>query len=175
MDETRKNKQTLNKWLESQRGRPQYRPAPTAGMAVAKVVRPLSKKFQAGSSAAILLKHWPQIVGERWAKISTPVKFTGGKEGRTLVISAPGGAAALIMAASGAIIERLNAHMGEGSVSRIRLVQSKISAKAPAYTRKRGLSPSEQDKLQKGLANIPEGGLKSALEKLGRGVLSNDK
>ncbi len=123
----------------------------------------------------MLHKHWPQIVGERWAKISTPVKFTGGKEGRTLVISAPGGAAALIMAASGAILERLNAHMGEGSVARIRLVQSKISAKAPAQARKRGLSPSQQGKLQKGLAKIPEGGLKSALEKLGRGVLSNDK
>ena len=175
MDEARKNKQALDKWLNSQRGRPQFRPAPTAGMAVAKVVRPLSKKFQGGSSAAALLKHWPQIVGERWAKISTPVKFTGGKDGRTLVISAPGGAAALIMAASGAIIERLNAHMGEGSVSRIRLVQSKIAAKAPAQARRRGLSPIQQDKLQNGLAKIPEGGLKSALEKLGRGVLSNDE
>ena len=174
MDNTRKNKQVIGQWLESQRGRAQYRPAPTAGMAVAKIVRPLSKKFQGGSSAAMLHKHWPEIVGERWAKISTPVKFTGGKDGRTLVISAPGGAAALISAASGAILERLNAYMGEGSVSYIRLVQSKIATQAPSKARKRGLSPSEQNKLQEGLSKIPEGDLKQALEKLGRGVLTHD-
>lgn len=172
---SRKDKQALSQWLEGQRGKPQYRPAPTAGMAVAKIVRPLSKKYSGGSSAAMLHKHWPDIVGERWAKISTPVKFTGGRDGRTLVVSAPGAAATLITAASGAILERLNAHMGEGSVSRLRLVQTKLKTEKSPAGRKRGLTPSQQDQLQDGLSKIPEGGLKQALEKLGRGVLTDDQ
>jgi len=171
---SRKDRQSINQWLEGQRGKPQYRPAPTAGMAVAKVVKPLSKKYKGSSSAAMLNKNWPQIVGQRWAKISTPVKFTGGREGRTLVISAPGAAATLIMAASGPIIERLNSHLGVGYVAKLRLVQIKLKTDGPASGIKRGLSPRQEFYLQDGLSNLPEGGLKRALNKLGRGVLSHD-
>lgn len=174
MSLSRKDKQAINEWLESQRGKPQFRPAPTAGMAVAKIVRPLSKKYRGSSSAAMLHKNWPQIVGQRWAKISTPVKFTGGRDGRTLVISAPGAAATLIMAASGPIIERLNTHLGVGHVKKLRLVQTKLKTDLGSSALKRGLSPSQEVYLQEGLSNLPEGGLKQALNKLGRGVLSDD-
>ena len=46
MSLSRKDKQSINEWLEGQRGKPQYRPAPTAGIAVAKVVKPLSKNIR---------------------------------------------------------------------------------------------------------------------------------
>lgn len=173
---SRKDKQTLSHWLEQKRGKPQYRPAPMAGVAVSKVLRPLSKKFggKTGASAAALSKHWPQIVGARWAKISTPLKFTGSREGRTLVITAPGAAATLIMSASGPIIERLNGHLGDGYVSRIRVIQTKMKDASKVSIPKRGLSPREESKLQEGLSNIENDGLKQALEKLGRGVLTDD-
>ncbi len=172
---TREDKQTVNKWLETQRGKPQYRPAPTAGAAVARIMRPFSKKFGGGgASAAALSKNWPQIVGERWAKISTPLKYTGGRDRRTLVITAPGAAAALIMAASGPIIERLNAHLGEGYIARLRVVQTKMTARNIASVPKRGLSPREEVQLQEGLSNLEDGGLKQALEKLGRRVLTDE-
>ena len=174
MSLSRKDKQSINEWLEGQRGKPQYRPVPTAGMAVAKVVKPLSKKYKGSSSAAMLHKNWPEIVGQRWAKISTPVKFTSGRDGRTLVISAPGAAATLIMAASGPIIERLNMHLGTGHVAKLRLVQTKLKTDSHNFAPKRGLSPSQEGYLQDGLSNLPEGGLKQALNKLGRGVLSHD-
>lgn len=147
-----------------------------AGVAVTKVLRPLSKKFggKTGASAAALSKHWPQIVGARWAKISTPLKFTGGRDARTLVISAPGAAATLIMSASGPIIERLNGHLGEGYVCRIRVIQTKMKDASNVSIPKRGLSPREESKLQEGLSNIENDGLKQALEKLGRGVLTDD-
>ena len=174
MSLSRKDKQAINQWLEGQRAKPQYRPAPTAGIAVAKVVRPLSKKYGGGSSAAMLQKHWPDIVGARWSKISTPVKFTGGREGRTLVISAPGAAATLIMAASGSIIERLNTHLGAGQVTKLRLIQSKLKTNETSSGTKRGLSPRQENQLQDGLSKLPEGSLKQALTKLGRGVLSDE-
>ena len=174
MSISRGDKQTINKWLEGQRGRSQYRPAPTAGIAVAKVVRPLSKKYSGSLSALMLMKNWPEIVGQRWAKISSPVKFTGGKEGRTLVISAPGAAATLILAASGPIIERLNNHMGPGYVVKLRLVQSKLKSDVSVSSVKKGLTPRQEHYLREGLSNLPEGGLKQALNKLGRGVLSHE-
>ena len=148
MSLSRKDKQSINEWLEGQRGKPQYRPAPTAGIAVAKVVKPLSKKYKGSSSAAMLHKNWPEIVGQRWAKISTPVKFTGGRDSRTLVISAPGAAATLIMAASGPIIERLNMHLGTGHVDKLRLVQTKLKTDSHNFAPKSCLlytSPSPRD------------------------------
>ena len=173
---SRKDKQTLSHWLEQKRGKPQYRPAPAASVAVGKILRPLSKKFggKAGASAAALTKHWPQIVGARWSKISSPLKFTGGRDGRTLVIAAPGAAATLIMSASGPIIERLNGHLGEGYVARIRVIQTKMSSANKASMPKRGLSPREESQLQEGLSKIENDGLRQALEKLGRGVLTDD-
>jgi len=171
---SRKDKQAINQWLEEHRGRPQFRPTPTAGIAVAKIVRPLSKKYRGSASAAMLLKNWPEIVGTRWAKISMPVKFTGSREGRTLVISAPGAAATLIMAASGPILERLNNHLGEGHVTKLHLVQNKLKTDIHPSGIKKGLSPSQEIYLQEGLSNLSEGRLKQALNKLGRGVLSHE-
>lgn len=168
----RRKRQILNAWMERQKGKPQYRPAPSAGMAVSRVMRPLSKKYGGGSSALALSRVWPEIMGARWAKISSPVRFTGGKDGRTLIISAPGPAAALITAQSAQIIQRLNGHLGAGHVARIRLVQSKMRAPTvpPA---KAGLSPRKEQGLQEGLSKVENAGLKQALEKLGRGVLKD--
>ncbi len=174
MSLSRKDKQSIIHWLEGQRGKPQYRPTPIVGVAVNKVVRPLSKKYSGGSSATMLQKNWSDIVGTRWAKISTPLKFTGGREGRTLVISAPGAAATLIMAASGPIIERLNTHLGAGHVMKLRLIQNKLKTEAKTSGIKKGLSPRQENNLQEGLSNLPEGSLKQALTKLGRGVLSDE-
>ncbi|WP_418152586.1 DUF721 domain-containing protein [Litorimonas sp. RW-G-Af-16] len=164
----------LTQYLESKRAKPQFRPAPTAGMAVNRVMRPLSKGRGGGSSALALGKVWPDIMGPRWSKISSPVRFVGSKDGHTLIISAPGPAAALIMAASRPIIERLNAHLGEGHVTKLRVVQSKMTATQSAVP-KRGLSPREAEQLQDSLSQVKQSGLKQALEKLGRGVMLDRK
>lgn len=157
--------------METQRGRPQFRAAPSAGMSVNKVMRPLAKKHGGGRSAIALEKIWPDIMGPRWSKISSPVRFLGGRNGRTLIISAPGPAAALIMAQSGPIIERLNAHLGASHISRIKVVQSRMTK--PARTNvTRGLAPRQEAKLRDGLSDIKSERLKKALEKMGRQVLS---
>lgn len=170
MSEDRHKKQLLSQWIERQRGRPQFRAAPSAGMAVTKVMRPLSKKHGGGSSALALEKIWPEIMGPRWSKISSPVRFLGGKEGRTLIISAPGPAASLILAQSGPILNRLNAHLGEGHVRRIKVVQSRMTAPASPQPA-RGLPPRQASELQESLSAIENPRLKAALEKMGRQVL----
>lgn len=171
---TRDEKQKVTQWLETQRARPQFRATPTAGMAVSKVLRPLSKKYGGSSSALALGRIWPEIVGERWSKISSPVRFMHGRHGRTLVISAPGAAASLIMAASGPIIDRLNTHLGPNHVSAIKVVQSKMRSDGAHIRANRGLRPTEHAQLQQGLEKIKNPELRNALEKLGRQVMTKD-
>ena len=170
-DQKRHNGQVLSQWIESQRGRPQFRAAPSAGLAVSKVMRPLARKHGGGSSAIALEKIWPEIMGPRWSKISSPVRFLGGRDGRTLIISAPGAAASLILAQSGPILQRLNAHLGDSHVRRIRVVQSRMTKPASSQTQK-GLAPRQETKLREGLSNIKSERLKQALEKMGRHVIA---
>ena len=161
----------LGQWVETQRGRPQFRAAPNAGLAVSKVMRPLARKHGGGRSAMSLEKIWPEVMGPRWSKISSPVRFLGGRSGRTLIVSAPGPAAALIMAQSGPIIDRLNAHLGSGHISRLKVVQSRMTI--PTRTQpKRGLAPRQEAELREGLSDVKNDQLKQALEKVGRQILT---
>ena len=172
-DRDRQKTHLMGQWIETQRGRPQYRAAPNAGLAVSKIMRPLAKKHGGGRSALALEKIWPEIIGPRWSKISTPVRFLGGRDGRTLIISAPGPAASLIMAQSGPIVERLNAHLGSSHVRRIKVIQSRMTI--PARTEaKKGLLPRQESQLRDGLSDIKNEKLKRALEKMGRQILSKE-
>ena len=170
-EDERQKRQKLTQWVETQRGRPQYRAAPNAGLAVSKVMRPLARKHGKGSSAIALEKIWPDIMGPRWSKISSPVRFLGGKSGRTLIISAPGPAASLILAQSGPILERLNSHLGSGHVTRIKVVQSRMTI-PPRTQPKTGLAPRQEAELREGLSGVKNEDLKRALEKIGRNILS---
>ena len=170
-EDERQKRRKLTKWVESQRGRPQYRAAPNAGLAVSKVMRPLARKHGGGRSAIALEKIWPEIMGPRWSKISSPVRFLGGRDGRTLIISAPGPAASLILAQSGPIIERLNAHLGSSHVARIKVVQSRMTI-PPRSQPEKGLAPRQEVELREGLSGVENEDLKRALEKMGRKVLS---
>ena len=162
----------IERYLEIRRGRPQARPLPSAAMAVNRVMRPLAKKGQPRTSSALALKPvWPEIMGPRWSKISSPVRFKGTKDGRALVISAPGPAASLILAASGPILERLNAHLGEKTVARLQLVQAKAAISPETDSPKRGLTPSEEIALREGLTHVRNERLKTALERLGREII----
>ncbi len=170
-DNERHNRQILGEWIKGQRARPQFRAPPSAGLSVSKIMRPLAKKHGGGKSAMSLERIWPEIMGPRWSKISTPVRFLGGRNGRTLIISAPGPAAALILAQSGPIIARLNAHLGSSHVTRIKVVQSRMTAPATSQP-KRGLAPRQEMALQDGLSKVKNARLKQALEDMGRNVIS---
>ena len=166
----------IERYLEARRARPQARMLPSAGMAVNRVMRPLAKKGgqKRSSSALALADIWPEIMGPRWSKISSPVRFRARNGERTLVISAPGPAAAMILAASGQILQRLNTHLGADHVQRLQIVQAapKLSAE-PAEKPQRGLTPSEEHALHEGLTQVRNERLKDVLGRLGREVLRN--
>lgn len=172
-DKGRFQKAVINRWLKQQRGQRAYSAAPSAGRAVAKIMKPLSGKFGAGRSG--LTEHWEDIVGPRFARISTPLRFQGGREGRTLLIAAPGPAAALITAAGSAIIDRANSYLGPDYIRHIKVQQTKMrdgQLAGTKATRTRDLTPRQNEELQSSLENVTDARLKAALEKLGRQALS---
>ena len=173
----RLNNLKITRWLETQRGRSQYRPAPPLARPVTKIMRPLTRKH--GSGVKILEPVWDKIMGARFAKISEPVKFTGAPDSRTLVIKAPGPASALIMASNTQIIDRLNAFLGPGYVRSIKVISGAVKSGTSRAAKTQiskpqanKLPPETQKQLSSGLENITDPDLKAALEKLGEQVLA---
>jgi len=171
---TLQNRLIAARWLETQRGRPQYRPAPHLSHHVSRVVRPLSKKY--GGSVSDLRQHWAEIIGPKFGKLTQPLKFTGSPRGRRLIIGAPGPAAALMMASKTQILDRLSAYLGRDYVKDIYVTQSRTRAETPNYrpVPERGLTAHKQAQLKTGLTRIADPDLRTALEKLGRQILSRE-
>src|SRR5208337_4216072 len=99
-----------------------------------------------GQSGLILF--WDAIVGERLAAISQPVKMQWPARGRdraadngaataTLIIRVESGFALEMQHLAPIIIERINAHFGWRSVSRIQLKQGPLAARFDAARRPR--------------------------------------
>ncbi len=170
--DVRETRAAAARWLETQRGKPQYRAAPHARNAVAKIMRPLAKTHGSGSTG--LAQHWSDIVGARFAKFSRPLKFSGSQGSRTLVLAAPGPAAALIMASSASIIARANGFLGPNHIQRLKIIQTKLRTETTHGPAPRGLSQQDGDRLQSGLENVSDPDLKQALTNLGRKVLAKD-
>lgn len=154
-------------YLEHNRGKPQYRHAPSAAMATNRILRPLSKKFGPGKNA--LQNHWPQIIGEKWAALSRPMAIRGGKTGKSLLIEAKGPAAALIQANAGQLLGKINQFLGKDTITKIIVKQGsmKPNTQTAAKTTAIKTSPEQQPSSVK---NNPENAFQTALDNLGKKV-----
>ena len=169
-DRDRRDRARITDWLETQRGRPQYRPAPHAGRAVNKILRPLAKK--SSGSTANLRPHWPQIVGDKLARVSKPARYASGARGRTLVIEAPSAAATLLTSNITRILARIEAVLGPHDIAHIKVAPRRnreIEAPAKKYMpAQRGLTPSEQVELDNKLSKLKHEALRLPLENNGK-------
>ncbi len=111
-----------------------------------------------------LVARWPEIVGERFAEVSLPVRlgFTPeSRTGGTLTIRIEGPMATQFQHAENLVIERVNQFFGYAAVARLKLMQGPVP---PRQSRPRAISnpgppPSS-------VSNMPDGPLKSALIQL---------
>ncbi len=171
--------------LARRRTRPAYRPPPRVGRALAAYVKALDDRF--GQGADGLKARWVEIVGERLAARTEPVKLVKGRQGQpgALEIRVDGPAAALIQHQGPEILARVGLFLGPGVVDRLRIVQGPVRPRAAdaaggaagAKGRRRPPAPldaAREAELQASLAEATEGPLKSALLKLGREVLRSD-
>jgi hypothetical protein len=171
--------------LEARRTRPVFRPPPRVGRALAAYVKALDERF--GQGADGLKARWREVVGERLAARTEPVKLVKGRQGQpgALEIRVDGPAAALIQHQGPEILARVSLFLGPGVVERLRIVQGPVrpvnaEGRSPgeaARARRRLPGPLDaalEAELEAGLAKVTEGPLKSALIKLGREVLRAD-
>ena len=144
---------------------------------IGQALKPLAGKR--GFARADLVAAWPGIVGARYANCTRPEKIacpkgvdTAGKPG-VLIVRVDGPRAILFQHEAGQVVERVNAFLGYAGVGQVRIVQGQVNANAePETLRPRHLEPAEEAKLSGSLQAVADDGLRSALAKLGRGVLS---
>lgn len=164
--------------LAQRRTRPAPRPAPPVGRSLAPLIRELDKKFGRGAEA--LQPRWREIVGDRLARVTEPVKLTRARAnaGGVLELRVAGAAALLVQHQSAEIIARVNLFLGDGAVEKLRIsqgpVRGLVDPASPVRRRSvaRPLDAAAEAELARSVDRAPEG-LKAALMKLGRAVLGN--
>lgn len=165
--------------LSRRRTRPMPRPAPSAGRALAPLIKELDQKFGRGASA--LEPRWREIVGDRLAQVTRPQKLTKGRAGSggTLELRVAGPAALLVQHQSADILARVNLFLGAGAVDKLRIAQGPVKPIATPAASTRGsrrrfdpLDASTEAELVKSVEAAPDA-LKAALSQLGRAVLSD--
>ena len=164
--------------LKRRRTRPQFRAPPPAGKSLAPLIRKLDEKF--GQGPAVLKARWREIVGDTLARRTEPVRVIKSRtgEGGTLELRVDGPVASLIQHQAPQITQRLDLLLGKGAVTKLRIVQGPVKAPAAPAARPRRKPPldaAQERDLADSLADQPEGGLKEALLKLGRGVLRDPR
>lgn len=161
--------------LRRKRTKPQRRPPPPAGKSLAPLLKSLENQF--GQGPAALQARWREIVGDTLSRRTEPVRIIKGRngDGGALELRVDGPVASLIQHQAPQITARLDMLLGKGVVTRLRIVQGPVKAAAaptaPRPRRKPPLDAALEKQLADSLADQPDGGLKDALLKLGRGVL----
>lgn len=146
-----------------------------------------------GFSQSDLILYWDEIAGERLAAMSQPIKLqwpktpdwsrtpdawrgrNGGAERQdaaTLVVRVESGFALEMQHLSGALIDRVNAHLGWRCVGRIALKQGPVERRPAGRRVLRAPSAEIAREAEQIVAGIEDGPLRSALLRLGASVLA---
>ena len=128
-----------------------------------------------GFIQASVVSRWGEIVGERYAKVSSPesIRFpTGKKSGGTLNVVVQGAHAPLMQHLTPVIVERVNRFFGYPAVAKLSFRQGAplASPRAPKRTQLRPVSKE----LGEGLREIADPELRACLEALAAGIEASD-
>ncbi len=154
------------------------RPVPLADL-VGGAVDPVLAKL--GFSQSSLILHWDDIVGERIAACSEPIKLQwpprpakraddSAIEPATLVLRVTGAMALDVQHEAQQLIARVNAHLGWRAVGRIAIRQGPLTRAAKPRRRP---PPNAQAlaRAEQAVAGVEDEGLRKALAELGAHVL----
>jgi hypothetical protein len=131
-----------------------------------------------GHAYAEILSHWPEIVGEKLANVSTPERVKRPKtaatagSGGTLILRAAPGHALDLQHETPQIIERINTFLGFAAISSVKILHGRMDRKPEGPKNLRSLPGNDAAALDRRLAAIADDRLREALNRLGRGALS---
>lgn len=139
-----------------------------------------------GFSESRVLTHWPEIVGSDIAAIARPVNVSYGRGGlgATLVVLTTGAQAPMLEMQKEKLREKVNAIYGYNAISRLRITQTAPTGFAegqvsfdhrPSQAKPVAPDPETSEKAADMAARVGDTTLRSALEALGRNVLSKPK
>jgi hypothetical protein len=160
-----KREQSVSPDAPHQSVRHVYGPRPVAALVPA-IVRPAFRRR--APATAQVLADWEAIVGPAVAAVTTPRRLSAG----TLTIACSGPVAMELQHLSAALINRINAHLGEIAVRQLRFVQNAVPTPVSLPLPPPG--PDIAAAAKRAVADLPEGGLRDALEALGRAVLADN-
>ena len=130
------------------------------------------KRF--GFIQSAVVSRWAEIVGERYANVSTPesVRFPQGKKsGGTLTLTVVGAHAPLMQHLTPLIVERVNRFFGYPAVDKIAFRQGRVdTVKRPV----RPVARAVPRELGEGLREIADPGLRACLESLAAKIVTTD-
>jgi hypothetical protein len=155
----------MSKRKQTEQDSPRSCRARAAGDLVGDVGGQSFKRF--GFVQSSIVSRWGDIVGERYAKVSSPesIKFPAGKKaGGVLTLLVDGAHAPLIQHLTPMIVERVNRFFGYAAINRIVFRQGKPPA-PPARPQRPGLRPVPKE-LGEGLREIVDPELRACLESL---------
>jgi hypothetical protein len=146
---------------------------------VGKVVDPVIARR--GFATADLIAAWPAIVGAAYAECTQPERILWPRtaEGAApakgiLYLKVDGPRAIFLQHELPQILERVNALLGYAAIVQIRIAQGPVQTRTRPAKRPSGpLSPGAEAELTKTIGNVADEKLRSALDRLGRGVLAN--
>jgi hypothetical protein len=139
-----------------------------------------------GFAAADILAAWPEIVGERLAQRTQPLRIDWPRgaaardrdlkaEPATLVIQVESAFALELQHLAPVIMERVNAHYGWRCLGRIVLKQGPVRRGRPAKPVTPVLGESDRQRLSQVVGDVAEEGLREALARLGEAVIRSER
>ena len=152
-----------------------------AGMGA--VMAPLAKKMlgRKAFAEADVIASWKEIVGEDTAAFSLPVRVDfkkGERTGGVLFVEVASGAFALEMQLkSRLVIDKVNTFFGYEAVQRLKILQNPaVVSQQPLYKpEKKLVTAAEENYIRKMSEDIKHPELCSAVQDLGRAIMSNNK
>ena len=150
---------------ESGKDAPRRGYARAAGELVGDIAGTTFKRF--GFVQGAVVSRWAEIVGERYAKVSTPesIRFpVGRKSGGTLTLTVEGAHAPLMQHLAPLIMERVNRFFGYSAIGKVAFRQGRQVKAAPKV--ERPASAPVPKALGEGLRQIADPELRACLESL---------
>ncbi len=138
-----------------------------------------------GFAVSRLLTHWAEIVGQEIAAIARPVKVGYGKGGfgATLTVLTTGPQAPMLEMQKEQLRERVNSVYGYNAISRILITQTALTGFAEGQASfelrpkqvERPIAPEVAAEAEQTASEVQDKELRTALERLGRNVLTKQK
>ncbi len=136
-----------------------------------------------GFAASDIVLAWPDIVGERLATHTEPLRIDWPRavkgivpgdrpEPATLVVRVTGAFALELQHCGPLVIERVNRHFGWRCVGRLTLRQGPVRRRSGRRAARIPVNPAIAAEVETAVAGVADEGLRDALGRLGRGVLS---